>query len=162
MRLYLMQHGKALSRDENPEEPLSAAGIDQIKTSARAIRHLGLGFDLLICSTKRRSHQTAALVAEAVNYPYSDIVETEKVSAKVLPEETLDYLRNFEERESVFISGHLPSLARMASALLGGSAKVKFEHGGLCLIEVSEETGAGELVFCLTFEQMRFIAGAHH
>jgi phosphohistidine phosphatase len=66
MELYLMQHGPNLSKDEDPEEPLSPDGKKQILKAAKAIKKMGLQFDVVIASPKKRSQQTAEIVAEAV------------------------------------------------------------------------------------------------
>ena len=79
MELYFMQHGQAVSEQEDPAKPLSREGVAQIQASAKAMHRLGLAFDVIVCSPKRRSHQSAALVAEAVRYPYSDILESKAV-----------------------------------------------------------------------------------
>jgi len=76
MEIYLLRHGQAVSEQEDPARPLSRDGVEQIQASASAIRRLGLVFDVIVCSPKRRSHQSAALVAEAIRYPYSDILES--------------------------------------------------------------------------------------
>ena len=69
MKLYLMQHALAYSAEEDSERPLSPAGINQAKASARGIKRLGLEFDLIVASPKRRAHQTAALIAERAPLP---------------------------------------------------------------------------------------------
>jgi len=162
MELYLMQHGQAVPETENPEQPLSREGVAQIQASAAAMKRLGLAFDLLVCSPKRRAHQSAALVAEGVNYPYSDIVESAAFSAKAPPAEALDFLRRRGTERSVLVAGHLPSLAAIASLLLGGETPVRlrFENGGLCRLDTAElAPGSGELVFQCTAAQLRLLAG---
>ncbi|MGD9339110.1 MAG: histidine phosphatase family protein [Syntrophobacterales bacterium] len=79
MEIYLMQHGPNLSKDEDPEESLSPEGEAQVSKAAQAIKRMGLGFEVIIASPKKRSKQTAAIVAEAVGFPVEDILETEKV-----------------------------------------------------------------------------------
>ena len=69
MKVYLMQHALAYSSEEDQERPLSPAGIDQAKAAAKGIKRLGLTFDLIVTSPKRRAHQTAALIAEGVRFP---------------------------------------------------------------------------------------------
>lgn len=78
MEIYLMQHGLALSEEQDPERGLSAEGKKQIETAAQAIRRMGLRFDLIVASNKERSRQTAHVVAEGTGYAES-IVETDKV-----------------------------------------------------------------------------------
>ena len=76
MEIYLMQHGLALSAEENAERPLSEAGIQGIKATGAAIKRQGISFDLILHSPEKRTRQTAALIAEIINFPYSDLTET--------------------------------------------------------------------------------------
>jgi len=161
MEIYLMQHGPNLSKDEDPEEPLSPEGKIQVSKAAKAIKRMGLQFDLIIASPKKRSQQTAALVAKAVGFPVEGIVETEKVKAMTPAEETIAYLVQFDEKESILIAGHLPSLAEIASALLtsGSKATIHFERGGIGRIDVEKlPTNEGRLRWYLTPAQLELMA----
>jgi len=157
MEIYLMQHGPNLSKDEDAEEPLSPDGKIQVSKAAKAIKRMGLQFDLIIASPKKRSQQTAELVAKAVGFPVEGIVETEKVKAMTPAEETIAYLVQFDEKESILIAGHLPSLAEVASALLtsGSKATIQFERGGIGRIDVEKlPTNEGRLRWYLTPAQL--------
>jgi phosphohistidine phosphatase len=162
MEIYLMQHGPNLSKDEDPEESLSPEGEAQVSKAAQAIKKMDLTFDVIIASPKKRSQQTAALVAKAVGFPVDSIVETEKVKAMTPAEETIRYLEEFQGKQSVFIAGHLPSLAEVASFLLtsGSKATIQFERGGIGRIDVeSLPTSEGKLRWYLTPDQLQLIAG---
>lgn len=160
MEIYLMQHGLALSEAEDPERPLSSAGRDQIETSAGAIRKMGLRFDAVVASTKKRSRQTAEIIAEAVGYPGESIVETESVKPSASPETALEYLAQFNDRNSVFIAGHLPSLTKLASSLLAKDSEVsiQFRNGGLCRIDAERLPAHNAVLqWCLTPDQLRVV-----
>lgn len=160
MQLYLMQHGQAVPETENPEQPLSREGVAQVKASAAAMKRLGIAPDLILCSPKKRSHQSAALVAEGVNYPYSDIVETETVKPAAPAGDAIFTLGQYRESKSVLITGHLPSLANIASLLLGGDTPVRlrFENGGLCRLDTVElAPGEAELIFHLPAALMQML-----
>ena len=161
MEIYLMQHGSNLSRDEDPEESLSPEGQGQVSKTAEAIRKMGLKFDVIISSPKKRSKQTAAIVAKAVGFPVAEIVETDRVKAMTPAEETVNYLKQFEDKQSVLIAGHLPSLAEVASSLLtlGSKATIQFERGGIGRIDVDElPTHEGRLRYYLTPAQLALMA----
>ena len=162
MEIYLMQHGPNLSKDEDLEESLSPEGEVQVSKAAQAIKKMDLAFDVIIASPKKRSQQTAALVAKAVGFPVDSIVETEKVKAMTPAEETIRYLEEFQGKQSVLIAGHLPSLAEVASFLLtsGSKATIQFERGGIGRIDVeSLPTSEGKLRWYLTPDQLQLIAG---
>jgi phosphohistidine phosphatase len=162
MELYLMRHGQAVPESENPEQPLSREGVAQIQASAAAMKRLGITPDVIVCSPKRRAHQTAALVAEGVNYPYSDILETAAVSPNAPAAEALHYLRRLPPSRVVLIAGHLPSLGEIASTLLAGGAAVPihFDNGCLCRIDLEElPTAAAELRYHLPGALLRALEG---
>ena len=75
MEVYLMQHGPALPKEQDPEEGLGPEGQERIHTSGQALRKMGVNFDAILCSPKKRSQQTAAIVAEeAIEYLQAPIV----------------------------------------------------------------------------------------
>lgn len=161
MEIYLMQHGPNLSKDQDPEEPLSREGEAQITVAAGAAKKMGLQFEVVIASTKKRSRQTAEIMAGALGFPTDQIIETEKVKAMTPPEETVEFLLQFETRKSIFIAGHLPSLAKLASYFLTGNegASIHFLRGGLGRIDLeSFPNEGGELRWYLTPDQLNLIA----
>lgn len=161
MEIYLMQHGPNLSKDEDPEESLSLEGEAQISKAAQAIKKMGLEFDVVIASPKKRSQQTAAIVAEAIGFPVESIVVTDKVKAMTPAAQTIDYLEQFAGKRTVLVAGHLPSLAEVASALLtsGSKATIQFERGGIGRIDVdSLPTSEGKLRWYLVPDQLELLA----
>ena len=161
MEIYLMQHGPAMPKDQDPDEGLSPEGKDRIHAGGQALKKMGVTFDAILSSPKKRSRQTAAIVAEEVGFPVERIVETKKVKAMTPPEETVQALSELSGAERVLIAGHLPSVAELASFLLteGSKATVQFEMGGCCLIEVDElPTHSGRLRWYLAPSQLKLVA----
>jgi phosphohistidine phosphatase len=152
MKVYLMQHALAYSSEEDQERPLSPAGIDQAKAAAKGIKRLGLTFDLIVTSPKRRAHQTAALIAEGVRFPHSDILTTEVVLPQCQPQELLDLLQKESSQSSVLVVGHMPQLGELSSQLLKGG-EMHFENAGLACFEISSSHSA-RLEFSLTTQQL--------
>lgn len=162
MELYLMQHGLALPREEDPDEPLSRDGVGQIQAVGKVLRRLEVSLDLIACSPKKRAHQSAALIAEAVNFPHSDILETDLLKALTPPGETLRLVERHADSHAILFAGHLPSLAEIASRVLGNGCRVRVhvENGGLCRLDLPSAAGQqAELRFCLTATQTKMIAG---
>jgi phosphohistidine phosphatase len=161
MEIYLMQHGSSLPREQDPEEGLSLEGEERVHASGRALKKMGIDFDAILASTKKRSQQTAAIIAEEVGFSPEKVIETDKVKAMTPPEETVKALAGMPGYTKVLIAGHLPSLAEVASFLLtdGSKATVEFERGGCCRIDVEElPTHSGRLRWYLTPEQLKLIA----
>ena len=161
MELYLMQHGLAVPAEEDPEQPLAREGVAQLQTAGRALQRLGLRFDLIACSPLKRSHQSAALIAEAVNYPYSDLLESDLLKPLAPPQETLRLVRRHADSSAVLLVGHLPSLAEITAVLLGNGhlVRVHFENAGLCRLDLPDDPALqAELRYCLTAPQLKLIS----
>ena len=160
MEIYLMQHGQALPKDQDPEEGLSEEGEAEIRLTARAFKVFHVDFDAILSSPKKRSKQTAAIVAEEIGFPTENIQETEKVKAKTPAEETVRALADLSGRKRVLVAGHLPSVAAVASYLLteGSKANIAFENGGCCCIEVDElPTHSGRLQWLVKASQIEVL-----
>jgi phosphohistidine phosphatase len=159
MFLYLMRHGEALAASEDPERPLSPAGVAQVQASAAALRRLGILPDFIAASPKRRARQTAALVAEAVNFPYSDIAVTSNLKPEADPADALAWLRKENRGRTLLLVGHLPQLPQLAALLMGGDVQLRLGTAGLCVIAVDDFIpGGGELHCLLTASQLQLLA----
>ncbi len=95
MEIYLMQHGSALPKEQDPEEGLSPDGEARIHASGKALKKMGIKFDAILSSPKKRSKQTASIVAEEIGFPTEKIVATEKVKAMTPPEESITILAEY-------------------------------------------------------------------
>ena len=161
MELYIMQHGPYLPKDQDPDEGLSPEGKQVIQASGRALKKMGVTLDAILASPKKRSKETAAIIAEEVGFPYKGIIETEMVKAMTPAHETVTTLSKLSDCEKILIAGHLPSVAEVASFLLteGSKATIAFEQGGCCRIDVETlPTRSGLLKWYLTPEQLQVIA----
>ena len=67
MRVYLVQHGRAKSKEEDPQRRLTDKGIGEVQKVADFLRPLELRIDAVWHSGKARAQQTAELLAEAVS-----------------------------------------------------------------------------------------------
>ncbi|MDY6838343.1 MAG: phosphohistidine phosphatase SixA [Thermodesulfobacteriota bacterium] len=161
MEIYLMQHGPALPKDQDPEEGLSPDGKSRILASGQALKKMGVSLDAVLSSPKKRSKETAAIVAQEVGFSQEKIAETKKVKAMTPPDETIQALAELSGAERVLVAGHLPSVAEVASFLLteGSKAAVQFEMGGCCRIDVEElPTHKGRLRWYLPPDLLKLIA----
>src|SRR3989304_1937349 len=133
MQLYLMQHGLALSEEQDPQRHLSPEGKAQIKRTASAMKEMGASFDLMISSPKARARESADIIAGTLSYPINEIEITDTLTPNSSPEDFIDFLAGFKDKERVFVVGHLPSLHNIALWLLceSCSINIKFEMGGI-------------------------------
>ncbi len=161
MELYLMQHGSCLSKEIDPDQPLSPVGREQVLLSAAAARAMGLVFDRIVTSPKTRARQTAQAVAETLGMDEDAILVSEDVKAMARPEAAVRLLAELDA-QSVLVTGHLPHLAELASHLLATTEKVRIaiQNGGLMRLDCPTlPTHSAELRWYLTPLQLQIIAG---
>jgi phosphohistidine phosphatase len=134
MLLYFMQHGTQLSSLKDPEEGLAKEGIETVRKSAKALKKMGISFDQILTSTKKRALETAQIVADTFSYE-GKIIQTEKLKPMTTAVETIDFLKEYENIEKIFITGHLPSILNTCAFLLGyENLKIEIIRGScLCL-----------------------------
>jgi phosphohistidine phosphatase len=141
MKLYLVQHGNALSKEQDPQRPLSEKGIADLNRVVDFIKPMNIAVDYIWHSEKKRAIQTAKILAGVVK-----VNKDVKARDGLSPNDDVNVL----ERELVSIEGdimvvgHMPFLGRLASLLLSGSETadtVKFQQGGIVCLSYDEESG---------------------
>jgi phosphohistidine phosphatase len=131
MKLYLVQHGRATSKEDNPRRPLTDAGRAELERMADLVRPLGLAVDAAWDSGKERASQSAAILAGAFN------VRGEQTSRSGLGAK--DDVTAFGDElaaagRDVLVVGHQPFLGKLAAYLLTDSdatEPVAFRNGGI-------------------------------
>ena len=66
MKLYLVQHGEACSKQDDPERPLTENGKADANRLAVFLRQAGVKVDNVVHSGKLRAEQTAARLVNAI------------------------------------------------------------------------------------------------
>ena len=135
MKLYLVQHGEAVSKQEDPERPLSEQGLQDVQAMADFLGEAGVSVARIWHSGKRRAEQTAEVLArtlltggkaEAVGgLNPNDPVAEFAADADVWDEDTL-------------VAGHLPFMSRLVSLLVTGDAdveRVQYQPGSVVCLE---------------------------
>jgi len=138
MRVYLAQHAKAFSSEEDPSRSLTEEGRSEAEKVARFIKPLNLSVDLLWHSGKKRAEQTAEIFAQALN-----IGKGLSMHPGLGPNDDVAPLADDLacQENDIMIVGHLPFLARLASLLLTGSpeaAVVSFTNAGIVCMQRGE------------------------
>ena len=140
MKLYLVQHGEAVSKQEDPGRPLSEQGVQDVQAMAAFLGDAGIKVARVWHSGKRRAEQTAAILAKVVlsggraesvgGISPNDPVGEFATDADVWDEDTL-------------VAGHLPFMSRLVSLLTTGDPDarlVQYPPGSLvCLERVDAE-----------------------
>jgi phosphohistidine phosphatase len=135
VKLYLVQHGEALPKTEDPERPLSEAGLRDVQAVAAFLKAAGIRVERVWHSGKRRAEQTADILARAVlpkgktaaiqGINPNDAVGEFSVDADVWEEDTI-------------VVGHLPFMSRLVALLTHGDpehAVVAYSPGSVVCLE---------------------------
>ncbi|MBP9853149.1 MAG: putative phosphatase [Patescibacteria group bacterium] len=81
-KIYYARHGESFinvedvfsSRPGTPlDKGLTPTGIQQARDGALHAKEKGIKFEYIVCSTSRRAHETAEIIAEIFGYPIGDI-----------------------------------------------------------------------------------------
>ena len=139
MKLYLVQHAKAASKEADPQRQLTEEGRRDIQKVAAFIQPLKLSVDYLWHSQKKRAAQTAELLAEVIK-----INKAQTPRDGLAPNDDVTLLRGelTSAPQDVMIVGHLPFLSKLTSLLLTGSESanvVAFRQGGIVCLSRSED-----------------------
>jgi len=134
MKLYLVQHAKAASKEIDPARSLTEEGLRDIQKVAAFIKPLNLSVDYLWHSGKKRAQQTAGFLAEVVM-----IIKEHTARDGLAPNDDIKAIEDEIKsvKQDIMIVGHLPFLTKLASLLLTGrdsSGTVAFRNAGIvCL-----------------------------
>ena len=141
MTVYLIQHGKATSKEEDPDRPLTEEGRREVsRVAAHLARTGGPAPPRIVHSGKTRARQTAEILGEEGGEE-SSVEEADGLSPMDDPSE---WAGRLEGSESVALVGHLPHLARLAGLCLTGdpdAQPVRFRNGGVVALEPDEDGG---------------------
>jgi len=148
MALYLIQHGKSLSKDQDPDQGLSAEGIAETERIARLAKDEGVAVSQIRHSVKTRARQTAEIFAGALN-PKQGIREVSGIKPL---DDVAAYAANIDPAENIMLVGHLPFMERMAAFLITGSIDkpvFKFQNSGIVCLDKDIEAQAWVIQWAL-------------
>lgn len=125
MKLYLVQHGKALAKEEDPERPLSDQGEQDVRNMASRLGDAGVQVTRIWHSGKLRAARSAEILA-----------------GKVLSGRTIETIKGISPNDPVvefasdadvwdedtLVVGHLPFMSRLVSLLTVGDAAHELVH----------------------------------
>ena len=146
MRLYLVQHGDALTKDVDPERSLSDQGRADITRLETWLVTNDVAVSRICHSGKTRARQTAEMLASVLETG-GKIRPGEGLGPNDPPEVFLERLQNVDE--DALIASHLPFVARVVSQAVTGSPDqqlVEFRPGSIAIIE-RDERDAWHLIY---------------
>ena len=141
MALYLIQHGKSLPKDQDPDQGLSEEGTTETERIASQAQDYGVSVSQIRHSVKTRARQTAQILARALK-PQNDIQEISGIKPM---DDVAACAAKIDPDENVMLVGHLPFMERITSYLITGSIDqplIKFQNSGIVCLAKDPETQA--------------------
>lgn len=140
MKLYLVQHADAVSKDKHPLRPLSPKGLKDATRMATFLGGAEIQVDQIVHSGKLRAEETANALSEGVWRG-----QAPEVFDGIYPNDATDHLFNtaLTAGGDLMVVGHMPFMGRMAARCLTGSEDgltVAFEPGAVLCLERRDET----------------------
>lgn len=135
MALYLVQHGKSLSEEQDPERGLSQEGYTDVNRIAEVARSYGVQPAAIKHSGKKRARQTAEMFAEAL---LGDANKTEPIAGIGPLDDVVAVANTLKTGDNLMLVGHLPFMERLTGFLVTGSAErlvFKFQNGGIVCLD---------------------------
>ena len=135
MKLYLVQHGAAVAKENDPERPLTPEGRADVLRLAAFLKGAGVRAERVIHSGKLRAEQTAECLADAI----AAGIELE-TSGLINPNDdprAFDWQSDSWDRDTLIV-GHLPFLAKLVAHLVVGDEArllVAFQPGTVVCLE---------------------------
>lgn len=139
MRLYLVQHGEALSKEADPERPLSEKGRNDARRMAEALGRAGVRAARVLHSGKPRARETAELLAQTIA-PGVRGAERAGLDPNDAAEPFAREVAGWQEE--TLVVGHLPFMERLAARLVSGQEGrpvASFRPGTVVCLERDEE-----------------------
>lgn len=135
MKLYLVQHGVAVPKENDPERPLSEVGVEETIRVAHYAATIGLLIDRIWHSGKLRSLGTAEILAAAIN-PNVIMEEVTGLNPKDPVKPIAKRIKS--EKCNLMLVAHLPLLEKLVGLLCAGDenlAPLKFTNSGIVCLE---------------------------
>ena len=141
MALFLVQHGKSLPKDVDPDQGLSQEGILEVERISNVAKGYAVKVSRIAHSEKTRAHQTAEIMASALK-PENGMHE--KSGLKPL-DDVAAFIETVDSSEDLMLVGHLPFMGRLTSYLITGfidKPVFKFQNGGIVCLDKDSDTGS--------------------
>jgi len=139
MKIYLAQHAKAKSEEEDLSRPLNDEGIKDVKKICEFLKPLKIKVNAIYHSEKLRAKQTAMFINEAVTSE-NGIIELKDLNPNDDPEKIFSFI--MDQKKDFIIVGHLPYLAKLTGFLIAkdqNAEPVSFTQGCIACLEKNNE-----------------------
>ena len=145
MKLYLMRHGEAAFKEDDPAQGLTPEGKRAIEQLAKKLAHNSsrspteqkIGFEQVFHSEKTRAQQTAVIVSSIIA-PGVTPLYRENLKPNDDPKDLLPDIETWTQ--DTLITSHLPFIPSLLSLLTTDQQPVRFDPGTIvCLSKNNSE-----------------------
>ncbi len=144
MNLYIIRHAIAvdevmLDYELDRERPLTDKGRKKMRQIARALRNLGVDFDLILSSPYVRACETAEILADVFKMK-KEIVLSDNLVPLGNPEFLIGEINEKYSVDSIALVGHEPYLGALISMLIADNGKIEIalKKGGVCYLTADD------------------------
>ena len=135
MKLYLLRHAEAVSRDSEdiPDDyrVLSTCGREVVKKVGRWCVDQQIQVEQIVSSPLIRAVQTAEILSGII-HPAKDVEIALPLMAGGAVGQVMRFLPLHQHLKSLLLIGHEPAIGMTVSALLDLEKKVSFSPGAMC------------------------------
>lgn len=145
MELFILRHGEAGKRLSSAtgdrSRPLTSTGKAEVLEEARALKRIGIKFNVIVTSPLKRAYETANIVANI--YKKKNIL---KIWNELAPEgsvtDVYQKISQFGPETSIFMVGHEPQLTEITKGIIHkdktASCNIVLKKAGLVRINISK------------------------
>lgn len=134
MRICLVQHGRSLSREEDPHKGLSEVGRAETQRIAEVARGYHVPVNAIWHSGKTRARQTAEIFARYLEPSHG----VQQVDGLQPLDDVVQFAKKLPTTDKLMLVGHLPFMSNMAAFLVTGRIAppvFRFQNAGIVCLE---------------------------
>jgi phosphohistidine phosphatase len=163
MQIFFLRHANAGEPKLNPakdaKRPLDKLGIEQSHDVGRALAALNITVDVIISSPLKRATQTAAVVANEIDYEEKVVIDN-ALRPGATYEQFQELLRRYSRKDAIMVVGHNPTMTEFLNKLVGSpSSALELKKGSIARVE-KEGRRAAVLKWCMPPKVVRSIQQA--
>ncbi|MGO9146155.1 MAG: phosphohistidine phosphatase SixA [Desulfomonilia bacterium] len=151
MMVYLVQHGRSLPKEVDPDRGLTDQGRAEVERVASKASKIGLSVALIIHSGKTRALKTAEILAARLT-PGSQPVMEPGLNPH---DDVAAFAATLPARDNLMVVGHLPFMERLVSYLITGTPEkpvIRFRNAGIVCLEYDRMENTWAIEWVLTPE----------
>ena len=123
MKLYLVHHGEAVPKEQDPGRPLTDKGRKDLQKLATFLERAGIRVARIIHSGKDRARDSAEILRAEIA-PGVDLERIKGIKPDAPVGPLLQDIHNW--RQDILIAGHGPYISRLVASLITGNQGPKF------------------------------------